>query len=297
MKQANDTIFVTGAAGHLGRLVIKHLLARGVAPSRIIAGTREPQKFADLVTTGIDVRRADFDDASTLADAFRNVGTLLIISTDAIGEPGKRLTQHRAAVAAAKQAGVGRIAYTSLPNPGCSLLTFAPDHAGTEQAIEATGLPYVFFRNSWYQENLLMALPNAFKSGHWYSAGQGGRTSYVAREDIAEAIAVALAAPEAESRKYTLTGPEAVSNEEIAKFASEVAGKPLEVVHVSDRQLAEGMKAAGVPDAYIPFLVSADVELRAGNLSIVTDHLQSLIGRAPKRLTTYLEEAKGAYAA
>jgi NAD(P)H dehydrogenase (quinone) len=292
----NNTIFVTGAAGRLGRLVIEHLLARGVAQSRIIAGTRDPANLADLAATGIEVRRADFDDPAGLSEALKGAGTVLIISTDSIAEPGKRLTQHRNAVAAAKDAGVARIAYTSLPNPGSSLLSFAPDHDGTEQAIAATGLPYLFFRNSWYQENLLMALPNAFKSGQWFSAGQGGRTSYVAREDIADAIASALLTPVAQSRTYTLTGPDAVSNEEIAKFASEVTGRPLAVVHVSDEQLAEGMKAAGVPEAYIPFLVSADVELRAGNLSIVTDHLESLIGRAPKRLTSWLEEAKGSYA-
>jgi len=57
------------------------------------------------------------------------------------------------------------------------------------------------------------------------------------------------------------------------------------------------MKAAGVPGAFIPVLVSAEAEIRAGNLSIVTDHLASLIGRAPKRLTDYLEEAKASYAA
>ncbi len=52
----NDTIFVTGAAGQLGQLVIKHLLAPGVAPSRIVAGTRSPDKLAGLATAGIAMR-------------------------------------------------------------------------------------------------------------------------------------------------------------------------------------------------------------------------------------------------
>lgn len=290
----NDSIFVTGASGQLGQLVIKHLLARGVAPSRIVAGTRSPEKLADLAAAGIEVRKADFEDLRGLTEAFDGAGTVLIISTDMLDGTDTRLKQHRNAVSAAVAAGVERLAYTSLPNPESSLLTFAPDHLGTEQAIKATGLPYVFFRNGWYQENLLRVLPNALKSGQWHSAAEGGRTSYVGREDIAEAIAAALATSTPESRTYTLTGAEALSTEEIARLASQATGKPLSVVHVTDGQLAAGLKAAGVPEIFASLLVSAEAEMRAGNLSIVTDHVESLIGRAPRRLAGYLEEAKSA---
>ncbi|MFM0656064.1 SDR family oxidoreductase [Paraburkholderia sediminicola] len=292
----SDRIFVTGAAGHLGQLVIKHLLARGVVHSRIVAGTRSPDKLKDLAAAGIEVRKADFEDQGGLARAFEGVGTVLIISTDALDEAGTRLKQHRNAVSSALAAGVQRLAYTSLPNPSSSLLTFAPDHLETERTIEATGLQYVFFRNGWYQENLLLSLPNAVKSGHWHTAARGGKTSYVAREDIAEAIAAALAMPTPDSRKYTFTGPEALSNEQIADLVRQATGRPIAVVHVTDEEFATGLKAAGLPDVFVSVLVSAEGEVRAGNLSVVTDHLQLLIERAPKRLADYLEEAKSAYA-
>jgi NAD(P)H dehydrogenase (quinone) len=293
----NDNIFVTGAAGQLGRLVIKHLLARGVTPSRIVAGTRSPDKLADLAAAGIEVRSADFEDLRGLTEAFNGAGTVLIISTDALDGTDTRLKQHRNAVAAAVAADVKRLAYTSLPNPDSSLLTFAPDHLGTEQAIKATGLPYVIFRNGWYQENLLRALPNALKSGQWHSAAEGGRTSYVGREDIAEAIAAALATSTLESRTYTLTGSETLSTEEIARLASQATGKPLSVVHVTDGQLATGLKAAGIPEIFVSVLVSVEVEARAGNLSIVTDHVASLLGRAPRRLADYFMQDKSAFGA
>jgi NAD(P)H dehydrogenase (quinone) len=293
----NDKIFVTGAAGQLGQLVIKHLLARGVVPRRIIAGTRSPEKLADLAATGIEVRKANFEDIRGLTEAFNGAGTVLIISTDALDGADTRLKQHRNAVSAAVAADVKRLAYTSLPNPDSSLLTFAPDHLGTEQAIKASGLPYVFFRNGWYQENLLRALPHALQSGQWHSAAEGGRTSYVGREDIAEAIAAALATSTSESRTYTLTGSEALSNEEIARLASQATGKPLAVVHVTDGQLAAGLKAAGVPELFVGVLVSAEAEMRAGNLSIVTDHVESHIGRAPRRLADYFMEERSAFGA
>ena len=291
----NDTIFVTGASGQLGRLVIKHLLAHGVPHNRIIAGTRSPEKLAELAAAGIEVRKADFEDPEGLAEALKGVGTVLIISTDALDEADTRLNQHRNAVSSAVVAGVKRLAYTSQPNPDSSLLSFAPDHLETEWTIKATGLPHVFFRNGWYHENLLRSLPNALKSGQWHSAAEGGRTSYVGREDIAEAIAAALATSTSESRTYTLTGSEALSNEKIADLAREATGKPLAVVHVTDEQLITGLTAAGVPGAFIALLVSVEAEVRAGNLSIITDHVESLIARTPKRLADYLEEAKATY--
>lgn len=292
----SDTIFVTGAAGQLGRLVIKHLLAHGVTHDRIIAGTRSPEKLSELAAAGVQVRKADFDDPQGLTAAFKGADSVLIISTDALDGTDTRLRQHRNAVDSAVAAGVKRLAYTSLPNPDRSLLTFAPDHLGTERAIQATGQPYVFFRNGWYQENLLLSLPNALKSGQWHTAARDGKTAFVAREEIAEAIAVALATFSAENRTYTFTGAEAFSNEEVASLASKATGKPLAVVQVDDEQFAQGLKAAGLSNIFVDVLVSVEAEVRAGNLSIVTDHVQSLIGRAPKRLAAYLEESKAAYA-
>jgi NAD(P)H dehydrogenase (quinone) len=293
----NDTIFVTGASGQLGRLVIKHLFARGVTHDRIIAGTRSPEKLGDLAAAGIEVRQADFGDPQGLTEAFKGAGTVLIISTDALDNAGTRIKQHRNAVSAAVAAGVERLAYTSLPDPESSLLSFAPDHLETERAIEATGLPHVIFRNNWYHENLLLSLPAALKSGQWYSASQGGKTAYAAREEMAEAIAAALSASTRESRTYTLTGAEALSNEEVANLARRIIDKPLAVVHVTDEQFAAGLKAAGIPDGFIPVLVSAEADIRAGHLSIVTGDLEQLIGRRSKRLAEYLEEAKAGYTA
>ncbi len=291
-----DTIFVTGASGHLGRAIIDHLLAdQGVAPSRIIAGSRSPDKLSDLAAKGVTVRKADFDDAAGLEKAFSGAGTVVIVSTDALDGAGTRLRQHKAAVAAAAKAGVKRLAYTSLPKAESSKVSFAPDHFGTEQAIKATGLPYLFFRNSWYQENAFMSLPPALKSGQWYTSAGDGRTAFVARDDIAAAIAGALANPPAASTTYTLTGTEAFTNDEIAKLASEILGKPIQVVNLTDEQLAGGMKAAGVPEAYIPTFVSFDTATRAGDLSEVTKDVETLSGRKSRSLKAFFEASKSTF--
>lgn len=288
-------ILVTGAAGHLGRLVIKHLIeSQNVNPADIVAGSRDTAKLADLAAQGVGTRRVDFDDKASLEAAFSGIDRLLIVSTDELGAPGKRLAQHSAAVAAAKTTGVGRVFYTSMPQPEDSEVTFRGDHLGTEQAIKASGLAYTIFRNGWYMENLFMSLPQALASGQWYTSAGEGRIAHIAREDIARAIAAGLAKPADGNAIYTLTGEKAYTTEEIAAVVREVTGKPLAVVNLTDAQLSEGMAAAGVPAPFIPTIVSFDANTREGKIAMATADAETLSGVKRMSLKAFLEANKAA---
>ena len=293
-----DTILVTGASGHLGRAVIAHLVGTYKVPAgQIIAATRKPEGLTDLAEQGVEVRAADFDSAD-LAKSFAGAKRLLLISTDAVDRPGRRLEQHLKAIEAAKAAGVQHIVYTSMPNPSAdSPIIFAGDHRGTEEAIAASGMTHTILRNSWYMENLIGSLPSALASGKWYSATGQGRLANAARDDQARAAAAALASGSTENRTYTLTGPQALTTEEIAKIASEVLGKPIEVVKVTPEQLAGGMKAAGVPDMFIPLMVSFDVNTAQGRMETVTNDIKVLTGTAPQSLRDWFKENKAMFAA
>jgi NAD(P)H dehydrogenase (quinone) len=287
-------LLVTGASGKLGQLVLDALLTRGVSAANIIATTRDPSKLSAYAAKGIEVRAADFNDAELTGKAFTGADRLALISTDALDDKGTRQKQQADAVAAAKAAGVKHIVYTSLPDAENSKVIFAPDHLNTEKAIKASGLAYTFLRNTWYQENLFMNLPQVLKSGHWYTSSGAGKIAHIAREDCAESIAAALASGSTESKTYTLTGAELRSTDEVAALASEVTGKPIEVIHLSDEQLAGGMKTAGVPEFLIPTLVSFDTAAREGNLGALTDDVETLTGRKPKPFRAFFEESKDA---
>ncbi len=286
------TLLVTGASGHLGRRTVEILLE--ARAGKIIAGTRDPSKIADLAAKGAEVRKVDFDDPA-LAGALQGVDRLLLISTDALDKPGRRLEQHKAAVAAAKQAGVKHIVYTSMPKPEPgSPIPFAPDHYGTEQALAESGLGWTVLRNAWYQENLLHALPQALGSGKWFSAAGDGKVAHVSREDAAYAAAAALAATPNGNVRYDITGGEAITTAEIARLASEATGKPIEVVNVSDEQLTQGMIAAGMPAFLAPVYASFDTNTRVGNAALATDAIQQLTGRAPRSLKQFFAANKEA---
>lgn len=287
----SETILITGATGQLGRIVLDQVLASGkVAPASVIAASRDPSKLAGYAEKGVQVRKVDFDDPGALPAAFAGADRILIISTDALGEPGKRLAQHVAAVEAAVSAGAKRILYTSMPQPDDSAVTFAGDHLGTENAIKASGLAYTIFRNGWYMENLFMALPHALQTGQWYSAAGNGRIAHVSRRNVGEAIAAGLLAPDAKSRTYTLTGAVAHTTEEVATAASRATGRPLQVVHVTDEELAGGLKAAGLPDFLVPTVVSFDANTREGKIAMATDDVEELTGRKPTSLDDFLSE-------
>jgi len=119
---------VTGATGHLGRLVIEKLLERGVATNEIIAIANSTDRAAELQAQGALVREGDHSRPETLSTAFESVDALLLISGS---EMGQRLPQHRAVVDAARAANIGRIAYGSFPHADTSRLSLAPEHKGT----------------------------------------------------------------------------------------------------------------------------------------------------------------------
>lgn len=286
------TLFISGAGGQLGRLVLEALLSRGYQ-GRIIAGTRKPD---ELQIAGVETRKSDLAEPASIAAALQGVDRMLLISTDVIGEV--RRTLHTNAIDAAKAAGVKHIVYTSMPHPEPgSIIPMADDHYPTEQAIKASGLEYTILRASWYAENLLQALPPALASGKWYTSAGAGRISHVARIDVARAAAGALLADYQGSRVLTVTGPEALSMREIAAIASEVTGKPLAVVDVTDADLTAGMVAAGLPQGVAELLTTFDIGQRQGVLSMVTDAVQSLWGQSPQSVREFLSANKAALGA
>jgi NAD(P)H dehydrogenase (quinone) len=288
-------LLVTGASGKLGRGVIEHLIAdRNVSAKDIIAVTRDPAKLGELAAQGVEVRRGDLGDAGSLASAFAGADRVLVISTDTAPGSGERIKQHSAAVAAAKAAGASRVLYTSLPKPDVSVISFAFEHLGSEKAVIESGLAYTVFRNGWYSENLFMSLPQALKSGQWFTSAGEGRLAYGARDDLAAAIAGGLASDDKENRIYTLTGPQSFATAEIAELVSKILGKPLTVVQITDEQLAAGLRQHGLPEPVVDMIVSIDANTRGGFLDLVTGDVEKLSGRKSQTLKSFLENNKAA---
>ena len=289
-------IAVTGASGQLGRLVINALQTeQGVPADQIIALTRHPDSLKELADQGVQVRQADFDDPATLGSAFNGVNRLLLVSTDELAEAGKRLAQHKRAVSAAEQAGVRHILYTSMPKPEGSAITFAGDHLGTEQFIAASAMSWTILRNNWYFENLLMETGHILESGQWFTAAGDGRVANIARADLAAAAAVALAKNDYSNRTYTLTGKEALTTAQMATLLSDVSGRSIGVVPITDEQKIAGLEQAGLPPVLAKAFASFDTNTRQGGVAEVTDDFKQLTGRDPMALKDWFNQNRALF--
>lgn len=288
-------LLVTGAAGHLGRRVLALLLEqrrRDPSVPPLIATTRSPAALADLAAQGVEVRRADFDDEAGLAAAFRGAGRALLISTDAVERPGRRIAQQRAAVRALSAAGVEHVVYTSVVNPvPDSPVLIAADHRLTEEALAASQLGFTVLRNSIYTDYLLEALKGALASGQLVDARGTGRVGFVTREDCARAAAAALLHGTGR-QTLDVTGPEAPSSEEIAALLGRLTGRTVPHVAVTPEALAQGLRAHGLPEALADVLVSFDRGIARGDFAVVSGAVQALTGRAPQSVQAFLQEGQ-----
>jgi len=292
MSFSSSKLLVTGAGGQLGRRVVELLLDAGA--SDVVATSRDPSKLADLAARGVEVRKADFDDPASLPAAFAGAERLLLISTDSLGAPGQRIAQHRAAVAAAVEAGVKHIAYTSGPSPyprdGGGVLD---DHFWSEQAVIASGLNWTVLRHNLYAEVILMGAGQAVASGQLVTATGGQGRSYVSREDCARVDAAALLS--ATGRQILdVNGPEAVTQDQVAALLAEVSGRPVTHIGVSADQLRDGLIGAGLPPFVAGLLVDFDVAAAQGYHALLAPTVKTLTGREPGSVRDFLLANKAA---
>lgn len=282
-----EKLLVTGASGQLGQRVLELLLEAGA--NSIIATTRHPEKLAHFANRGVSVRYASFDEPESLKTAFEGATRLLLISTDALDEVGKRLRQHKIAVKAAVEAGVSHIVYTSLVGADDSPVLFAPDHAGTEDAIIQSGAGYTILRNNLYMDLLVQSVNQAYQIGGIFAATADGKTSYITREDCAHAAVSALFAPFTGKRILNITGEVAVSQADIASIASTITGKPLGYNPIPLEALIEAMVGAGLPKPVAEVYASIDVAIAQGKLGVVSSDFKNLTGRAPMPVSEFLK--------
>ncbi|WP_018412175.1 SDR family oxidoreductase [Methyloversatilis thermotolerans] len=281
-------IVITGASGQLGRLVIQTLLDRGIDPASIVAAVRNPARVADLAARGVLVREADYDRPATLLAAFRGARKLLLISSSEIG---RRVAQHRNAIEAAREVGVGLIAYTSLLHADRSPLGLAGEHRATEQLLRESGLPAVILRNGWYTENYLASVPAALQHGVFIGCAADGRIASAARADYAEAAAAVLLQDGQAGKVYELAGDDAYT---LADFAAELgrqAGRAIPYVNLSEADFLDALLGAGLPQPLAELLADSDTGAAQGALFDDGRALSTLIGRPTTPLAVLMDGA------
>jgi len=268
------SIVVTGATGHLGRHVVEQLLEK-VPADQITAVVRTPEKAADLAERGVRIAVADYNFPETFDGIFSAGDKVLLISGNEVDRD--RVAQHKVVLGAAEAADVALLAYTSAP--GTLTAALADDHRATEEAVLASGLPYVLLRNGWYHENYTEQLAPVLEHGAVVHAAGEGRLTSAGRADYAAAAVAVLTGEGHENKTYELSGDEAWG---FAEFAAEVArhsGKEIVYTPVSVEAYTGILTGAGLPEPVAAIFAGVDVSIEKGELAILTGDLSRLTGR------------------
>ncbi|MFD9390857.1 SDR family oxidoreductase [Streptomyces sp. NPDC060000] len=276
------SIVVTGATGHLGRLVVEQLLEK-VPAEQITAVVRDEAKAADFAARGVKLAVADYNTPESFGSLFASGDKVLLISGNEFDKG--RPAQHQVVIDAAKAAGVALLAYTSAP--GTLSAALADDHRATEKALLASGLPYTLLRNGWYHENYTENLAPVLEHNAVVAAAGEGRVSSASRADYAAAAVAVLTGEGHENKTYELGGDEAWSLAEYAAELSRQTGKEIAYNAVPGEVLVGILTGAGLPEAFATILAGVDASIEKGELVVVSGDLSRLAGRP----TTPLAEA------
>lgn len=280
-------IAITGASGQLGRLVIDELLTTTPA-SEITALVRTPESISDLAERGITVRQADYNEPGTLIEALKGIKKLLLISSS---EVGQRAQQHQNVINAAKENGIGLIAYTSILHADTSPLGLAEEHRATEAMLSESGIPFALLRNGWYSENYTAGIPAALQLGTLYGCAGDGLIASAARADYAAAAAKVITLNNQGGKIYELSGDKAYTLAELAAEISQQTGKEIAYVNLPEADYASALEQAGLPALLAHMLADSDTGASQGGLYDNSQTLSGLIGRPTTPIAELVREA------
>jgi NAD(P)H dehydrogenase (quinone) len=285
-------IAITGASGHLGQATAREAADLAGGADGFVLATRNPGAVAGLLP-GASARFADFDQPESLLSAFTGVSRLLLISTSTVDN---RAAQHRAAIDAARLAGVELVVYTSVlsPGPGNPAL-IADSHWATEEYLRASGLAFTILRCGLYADFQVFEAAEAIESGRFvHNRGTGG-CSYVARDDCARVAAAVLVGDGHESATYEVTGPASLDGAALAALYGDVGGTAIEEVQVTDDEFLQLLSGGESTDGHVQYgaalTVSLGQAIRDGHFAATTTTVQDLTGAAPRSVGQLLADS------
>jgi uncharacterized protein YbjT (DUF2867 family) len=284
----SERILVTGASGTVGRELTQQLQRLG-ANFAVMSSSRSSRIPADVA-----VVHGDFTQTDSLTQAFQGIHTLFLLFPL---HPGM-VDMARKAVAAARAAGVKHIVRSSGAGADSgSPASIARVQGEIDDIVVASGLPYTLLRPAFFMQNLVNFSGQSIRTqGAFYAPNGDGAISAIDARDIAEAAANVLLNPKPHAgKRYTLTGPQALSNTQMAQAISQAVGKPVRYVDVPEQAAVDAMSQLGMPEPVIDWLMSLNHVIKQGWAAGVSTDLSQLLGREPRRFDAFAREHASAW--
>jgi uncharacterized protein YbjT (DUF2867 family) len=280
-------ILITGATGQVGSAALNVLVGAGI---EIRALVRDPSAFT--APEGVQVVQGDFNDDTSMAKALKEVAIMLLAGRDG---PNSVL-QHRRVLALVRQAGVRHVVKVSAIGASPkSPIALMREHHEVDEEVRKGPTGWTLVKPHLYMQNLLRAANAVRREGRLAAPMGSSRFPLVDTRDVGAAAAVVLRDPAAHAGKeYALTGPVAVSYEEVARALTAIADRAVTYEAVAPPEFEDRLRAAGMPEWRAYDLAHIASAYRASE-NIVSPDLVTLLGRQPRSLSEFLEDHRDAY--
>ncbi|KAI8582365.1 hypothetical protein K450DRAFT_206476 [Umbelopsis ramanniana AG] len=290
-------LVLTGTSGNLGGGVLKNIVEKELIPTSevMISAYNTDAVPAIAKKAGIEVRHGNYEKPETLVSSFTGADTLFLVSYPSVSE--ERFVYHKAAIDAAKQAGVSHVIYTSLtyggPTGEDTIAGVMKAHVNTVKYLKASGLTYTIVREASYAEIWsisagFLQLDDSNKEFDIVVPGNGGNT-WASRDELAEATAIIVAnKDEYKNQSISLTGPRSTTITEIGSLLQEYTGRKVNVKIVSPEEAIAYHKAQHSLPPEQEFVLESWVSWfkanERGEGITVDPAMEKLLGRKPKGL-------------
>lgn len=277
---------VIGSTGTVGSALVAELSRRHIPT---VAATRAPSRHT--FPTGVDKAAFDYADDGSVAQALLGVDGMFVLAP-----PGmENQAEHwRRLFAQAKAAGVGHVVLMTAKGAGEET-----PHGQGEAALKASGLGWTLLRPTFFAQNFATYSGDTIRreSAFYYPAGDG-RTAFVDARDIAAVAAEILAVPASHAGKsYELTGPSALSMEDVARVLSDVAGRTIRYVDPGEEGYRQALEASGLPPALAGmFTYLYSVVVKNGWAAATSEDVARVLGRAPTDFEQFAREHAAVWA-
>ena len=277
-------IFVTGAGGTVGSELISQLQAKSIW---FRAGYHSAEKAAAANERGIEAVRIDFTQPTNLQAELDGCERLFLLGPNRVDQAA--LEQN--AVDAAKTAGVKHIVKQSVMHAQDEAYSMARMHRAVEKSIEASRIAWTFLRPNSFMQNTVTFMGDTIRGENaLYTASGDAGVSFVDVKDIAAVALETLTAPGHEGQAYTLTGPEALTHDQLARVLTEILGRTITHIDLGPDDYLQGMLASGMPAELAERMLDLERYIREGRPGEVTGDVFAVTGRTPRSFVEFVRE-------
>jgi uncharacterized protein YbjT (DUF2867 family) len=286
---ANADILIAGATGTNGREILRILKERGI-PARALV--RDPARAADIAAMGFELAEGDLSDPASLAAALRGIRAFVLLTP--VSQQALTLTE--TALAAAREANVGDVVrFSGLGASPSSPAEIIRIHGMSDAALIASGLNFTILRPNGFFQNLLHQAQPIREMGMFFLPLGDSRQSHVDVRDIAEAAANILIESHHAGKIYEITGPEALSCEDMAASLSAATGRTIRYQPVPVEAAAASMLEMGLPEWDARAIAELQGLFATGWAEATKPDLETLLGRPPRRFADFARDFAGAF--